>query len=137
MLTSRIPENSRTYQAIDISDKVVYDHARCGLTMQEICDLFKISRPTFIKLYGPSFSAGKAAMKSKPRLSLYRLINRMEEELEQQAYLNDYSLVDQYLKALKQANDYLPKELKIEERASEVDMSDEELLQRIADLVTP
>lgn len=137
------------YEPLIMSDRSVYDLARCGCTQEDIAALFNVTRETMLKHHQVAFDLGKLDMKRRPRLKLYHFLDALEEQVHQSlAETGEFALDENgdevrkvfntslgrlYLDTIAQTDKYLPRELKVELTKNPfAELSDEELAAKIA-----
>ena len=117
------------YADVEMTDASVARFASLGLTLKEIADLFCVEENTVIRHHHDAFKAGKAMMKSAPRIILFNNIRSLQEKFEQHLQeVGEYSIDESgkevripvdtklakiVLEYLAQANRLLPQELNV------------------------
>ncbi len=127
--------NSR-YEPVEMTDVSVYDLAKIGMTMREIASMFRVPKETVMAKHGEAFNLGKGALKSKPRLILSRLIDKLEENMDA-GPIDDAKTTGHLLAAIAQMDKYIAKDpvtgKDVDDEAPK--LSDTELAERIAVLM--
>ena len=136
------------YSGVEMSDDSVAHFASLGLTLKEIADLFCVEENTVTKHHGAAFHAGKAQMKSAPRIILFNNIRSLQEKFEQHlAEVGEFTidengkemriqvdtkLAKTILDYIATANRLLPQEVKVEVTKNELEeLTDEQLQERL------
>ena len=137
------------YSGVEMTDDSVAHFASLGLTLKEISDLFCVEENTVTKHHGHAFAAGKATMKSAPRIILFNNIRSLQEKFEQHlAEVGEYSvdengkeiripvdvkLAKTVLDYLTQANKLLPQEVNLTVTTPKAtELTEEQILAELA-----
>ena len=138
-----------SYADVEMSDASVANFASLGLTLKEIADLFCVEENTVSKHHGQAFHAGKAKMKSAPRIILFNNIRSLQEKFEENlAEVGEFALDDEgneirktvdhklaklVLEHLVQANKLLPQEVNLTVTTPKAtELTEEQILAELA-----